>query len=75
MAGRVHWRVDPMAARGFGPHQVVVYIASVYAGTRCVDSVACANRIEARKLAAQMADDCANVSFAPDTSTSHGGHR
>lgn len=61
MADRVQWRVDPMVARGFGPHQVTVYIASVYVSGRCMDSIACANRREAHKLANEMARDFRTV--------------
>lgn len=63
-ADRVQWRVDPMVARGFGPHQVMVYIASVYVSGRCIDSVACASRHEAHKLATEMARDCRTVFVA-----------
>lgn len=55
MTDRVQWRVDPMVARGFGPHQVMVYIASVYVSGRCLDSVACASRRDAHALALDMA--------------------
>lgn len=72
MVDRIQWRVDPMAARGFGPHQVVVYIASAYIGSRCIDSVACANRREARKLAMQMVRDCQSVFVSSSDSTSQG---
>lgn len=72
MADLIQWRVDPMCARGFGPHQVVVYIASAYIGNRCIDSVACANRREARTIAMQMVRDCRSVSVASDSSSSSG---
>lgn len=55
MADCVQWRVDPMVARGFGPHQVMVYIASVYVSGRCLDSVACASRRDAHAFALDMA--------------------
>lgn len=73
MAGRIQWRVDPIVARGFGPHQVFVYMASVYIDGRCLDSIACANRTDARKLAVEMARDCRTVSVCPDADAVRGG--
>lgn len=64
MATQVQWRVDPIPARGFGPHQVMVYVASVYLGTCCLDSVVCARRSDARNLAIEMATQHQNVRFA-----------
>lgn len=55
MADRVRWLVEPMPARGFGPHQTMVYIASVRVDGRCLDAIACANRRDAHALALDMA--------------------
>lgn len=52
---RWSWAVEPMPARGFGPQQVRVYVASVYVDGRCLDAVVCANRREAHALALSMA--------------------
>ncbi len=72
MTDRIQWRVDPMVARGFGPHQVMVYIASVYVSGRCLDSVACASRREAHQLANEMARDCRTVFVIDEHEVRHG---
>lgn len=52
---RWSWAVEPMPARGFGPQQIRVYVASVYVDGRCLDAIACASRREAHALALSMA--------------------
>lgn len=64
MPGRIQWRVRPIDARGFGPHQVTVYMASVYLGSDCLDSVVCARWQDAQVAARDMALHHRNVRLA-----------
>lgn len=56
MADRITWSSYPVPARGFGPHQVNVYMAAVYVNGEALDLIACttprAARNEAKRLAA-----------------------
>ena len=52
----ITWATYPVPARGFGPHQVFVYMAAVYVNGEALDAVALASpraaRDEAKRLAA-----------------------
>jgi hypothetical protein len=60
MADLITWATYPVPARGFGPHQVFVYMAAVYVNGEALDAVALASpraaTDEAKRLAAHYAE-------------------
>lgn len=60
MTDVITWATYPVPARGFGPHQVFVYMAAVYVNGDALDQVALSSpraaTDEAKRLAAYYAE-------------------